>query len=59
MHQPLLASNFQTPAVTKASHFVIMMVKKYPFCRIVNFDKLDYCSCIKNLDGIKESPNYK
>ena len=38
-----------------ASHFVIMMVKKYPYARIVNFDKLDYCSCLANLDCIKES----
>lgn len=46
-------------SLPQASHFVIMMVKKYPYCRIINFDKLDYCSCLKNLDGIKESPNYK
>jgi dTDP-glucose 4,6-dehydratase len=27
--------------------------------KIVNFDRLDYCSCIENLDCIKDLPNYK
>lgn len=34
------------------------MVKKYPQYKIVNFDKLDYCSSLKNLDSIKDAPNY-
>ncbi len=37
---------------------VILLVKKYPQYRIVNFDKLDYCSSLKNLDGIAGAPNY-
>lgn len=42
-----------------ASHVVLLLVKKYPDFNIVNFDKLDYCSCITNLDEIKDYPNYK
>lgn len=42
-----------------ASHVVILLVKKYPNLNIVNFDRLDYCSCIENLDEIKDYPNYK
>lgn len=42
-----------------ASHVVILLVKKYPNLKIVNFDKLDYCSCLSNLDEIKNYPNYK
>ena len=33
----------------RASHFVILIVEKYPGLRVVNFDKLDYCSCLANL----------
>jgi len=35
------------------------LVKKYPQFKIVNFDRLDYCSCLANLDEIKDYPNYK
>ena len=42
-----------------ASHVVILFVKKYPHLKIVNFDRLDYCSCIENLDEMKAYPNYK
>ena len=42
-----------------ASHVVILMVKKYPNLKIVNFDRLDYCSCIENLNDLKSEPNYK
>lgn len=41
------------------SHAVILFVKKYPQYKIVNFDKLDYCACISNLDEVKDLPNYK
>lgn len=37
----------------------MLLVKKYPQFKIVNFDRLDYCSCIENLDEIKNYPNYK
>ena len=33
-----------------ASHVVILLAKKYPDVNIVNFDCLDYCSCLENLD---------
>mmetsp|Transcript_19828 Transcript_19828/g.33167 ORF Transcript_19828/g.33167 Transcript_19828/m.33167 type:complete len:364 (-) Transcript_19828:179-1270(-) len=42
-----------------ASHVVLLLVKKYPQFKIVNFDRLDYCSCLANLDEIKDYPNYK
>lgn len=42
-----------------ASHVVILLVEKYPHYNIVNFDRLDYCSCLENLDPIKDRPNYK
>lgn len=41
------------------SHVVILLVKKYPNIRVINFDRLDYCSCLENLDEIKDYPNYK
>lgn len=59
------------------SHVVLLLVKKYPQFKIVNFDRLDCklhlliiiddsfflpsadCSCIENLDEIKDYPNYK
>lgn len=42
-----------------ASHVVILLVERYPHYNIVNFDRLDYCSCLENLDSIKDRPNYK
>jgi len=42
-----------------ASHVVILLVKKYPGLKIVNLDKLDYCSCAANLGEIKDFQNYK
>ncbi|KAJ3102125.1 hypothetical protein HDU97_000767 [Phlyctochytrium planicorne] len=42
-----------------ASHVVIKLVKAYPNYQIINLDKLDYCSTLKNLADIKEYPNYK
>jgi len=42
-----------------ASHVVLLFVKKYPNIKVVNFDRLDYCSCLANLDDIKDYPNYK
>jgi len=41
-----------------ASHVVIRLVTRYPTIKIVNFDKLDYCSCLRNLDAIADKPNY-
>jgi UDP-glucose 4,6-dehydratase len=42
-----------------ASHVVLLLVKKYPQFNIINFDRLDYCSCLSNLDEVKDYPNYK
>jgi len=42
-----------------ASHVIILLVKKYPDIKIINLDKLDYCSCIENLQEIESLPNYK
>lgn len=42
-----------------ASHVCILLAKKYPHFNIINFDRLDYCSCIENLDSVASLPNYK
>ncbi len=43
-----------------ASHVVIRLVKNYPNYKIVNFDKLDYCACIENVESVVgDYPNYK
>ena len=36
----------------------MLLVRKYPNNRIVNFDKLDYCSSLKNISAIQDLPNY-
>jgi len=41
-----------------ASHVVIQLCKAYPQYKIVNFDKLDYCSCLGNLEEVASLPNY-
>lgn len=41
------------------SHVVLLLVKKYPNIKVVNFDKLDYCACIENLNEVANLPNYK
>jgi len=42
-----------------ASHVVIRLAKNHPEYNIVNFDCLDYCSCIANLEEVASLPNYK
>jgi UDP-glucose 4,6-dehydratase len=42
-----------------ASHVAILLCNKYPEYNVVVYDRLDYCSCLKNLDEIKDLPNYK
>ena len=42
-----------------ASHLVILLAKKYPQYKVVNFDKLDYCSSLRNLSELDGKPNYK
>lgn len=48
-----------TFSLYSASHVVIHFVKKYPQYKIVNLDKLDYCSSLANLKEIENAPNYK
>jgi UDP-glucose 4,6-dehydratase len=42
-----------------ASHVVLLLVKAYPQYRIINYDKLDYCSSLENLSEITDAPNYR
>lgn len=41
------------------SHVVRLLVKNYPNLMIINLDKLDYCSDLRNLEDIKNYKNYK
>jgi len=41
------------------SHVAILLCKKYPDYNIVVYDKLDYCSCLANLEEIDKLPNFK
>jgi dTDP-D-glucose 4,6-dehydratase len=34
------------------------LVKNYPHYKIVNFDKLDYCASLVNIEEIASYPNY-
>lgn len=34
-----------------------MMMKRFPQCKVVVLDKLDYCSAVENLDGVLHHPN--
>jgi len=42
-----------------ASHVVIRIVKNYPQYKVVCLDKMDYCSSLRNLDEVKDMPNFK
>ncbi len=55
---PLNPRPSSLPSHRSGSHVVMLLVKKYPSYRIVNFDKLDYCSSLKNLESISDAPNY-
>jgi len=41
------------------SHAAILLCKKYPSYKVVVYDKLDYCSCLQNLEEIENLPNFK
>jgi len=41
------------------SHAAILLAKKYPNYNVVVYDKLDYCSCLENLDEVMNLPNFK
>jgi len=42
-----------------ASHVVLQLVKQYPQYKIVNFDKIDYCSSLRNCSEVEMFRNYK
>jgi len=42
-----------------ASHLVNLLVEKYPDYKIINLDKLDVCSSLKNCEKSQQKPNYK
>lgn len=42
-----------------ASHIVNTFVEKYPDYKIINLDKLDVCSSLKNCSSSTTRPNYK
>jgi dTDP-glucose 4,6-dehydratase len=60
-----MAANY-TPKnilITGAAGFIgsnvcVRLVQKYPHYNIFNYDKLDYCASLKNLDEIKDAKNY-
>jgi UDP-glucose 4,6-dehydratase len=37
----------------------ILLCRKYPDYKVVVYDKLDYCSCLANLEEIRDLPNFK
>lgn len=39
------------------SHVVHLMLKRFPACRLVVLDKLDYCASLANLSGALSSPH--
>jgi len=41
------------------SHAAILLAKKYPQYKVVVYDKLDYCSCLANLEEISRLKNFK
>ncbi|XP_072564409.1 dTDP-D-glucose 4,6-dehydratase isoform X2 [Paramormyrops kingsleyae] len=41
------------------SHVVVALVEKYPEWQIINLDKLDKCSSLKNVSAVEHSTNYK
>lgn len=41
------------------SHVARHLVHNYPYYKVVVFDKLDYCSDMKNLDSVKGYVNFK
>lgn len=45
--------------VRSGSNTLIHLVKKYPTVRFINYDSLEYCACLKNLEEIEAMPNYK
>jgi UDP-glucose 4,6-dehydratase len=42
-----------------ASHVAILLATKYPQYNVVVYDKLDYCSCLANLEEVSRLKNFK
>ncbi len=42
-----------------ASHVAILLATKYPAYNVVVYDKLDYCSCLANLEEVSRLKNFK
>ncbi|KAL4532318.1 hypothetical protein Ndes2437B_g02727 [Nannochloris sp. 'desiccata'] len=42
-----------------ASHVATKLVKRFPDCKIVVFDKLDYCATLNNLGAVWEYQNFR
>ena len=42
-----------------ASHVITYLVNNYPEYKIVNIDRLSYCSSLNNVKSIQNKPNYK
>ncbi|KAL4635758.1 dTDP-D-glucose 4,6-dehydratase [Arapaima gigas] len=63
--EPGAAGGFRTSVLVTGgagfigSHVTIALVEKYPHRQIINIDKLDSCSSLKNLSTVQQRPNYK
>lgn len=65
-NRAVVPANIYTPKVVFltggagfiGSNVLMHLVKKYPEYTFINFDKLDYCSSLKNLEEISDLPNY-
>ncbi|CAL6333524.1 unnamed protein product [Bathycoccus prasinos] len=42
-----------------ASHVAILFAKKYPHCKVIALDKLDYCANVKHLRELSHLLNFK
>ncbi|KAL7438316.1 hypothetical protein ACHAXM_006299 [Skeletonema potamos] len=42
-----------------ASHVAILLATKYPAYNVIVYDKLDYCSCLANLEEVSRLKNFK
>ena len=40
------------------SNFIIYMINKYPYYKIINLDQLTYAGNLENLKDIENNPNY-
>ena len=41
------------------SHVTVKLVKRFPSCKVVVLDKLDYCATLNNLGAVWEYPNFR